>query len=231
MIPKIIHQFRWEDSKTKENVLSVKRTNGGWKHKVWTLEDVKKSYGRAPEHFKSKFDYFFENNMTLHAQDISKFWILFSEGGIYMDNGYRFKAGKSLTDLKIVNSDLALFNCSIKPNSWRFDESVMAGAPNEKFFMHLMDYIGHPRFLPKSEWDGSILEVYASSYITTHYDLYTRLYNNEELIENSVSVISNTDKKVIPKNHKILNPHVAFLKNPELVFRHFRNTKFFEKLA
>jgi hypothetical protein len=96
--------------------------------------------------------------------------------------------------------------------------------------MHLIDYIGHSDYFPKSLWDGSRLEVYASSYITTHYDLFTKLCNNEKPITDGIQIIYNNNEKVIPKNHKIVSAHTAFLKNPELVFRHRRSTKFFSTI-
>jgi hypothetical protein len=226
MIPKIIHQFKWENRDSKFNVLNIKNSNPKWKHKIWTLESVEKVSEKAPENFKAKFDYFVNRGMYLHAQDIAKFWILFYDGGIYIDNGYRFKSKKSLKNIPFGDSDLVLFNSSVKKNVCRLDESLMACAKNERFFMHLIDYIGHPTYFPKSVWDGSLLEVYAASYITTHYDLFTRLYSNQPIIKESVPFIKDLDKKIIPKNHKILDPSVAFLKNPELVFRHVKGTKF-----
>jgi hypothetical protein len=229
MIPKIIHQFKWENRDVKSNVLNIKDSNPKWKHKVWTLESVRKIYNKAPENFKVKFDYFVDHGMFLHAEDIAKFWILFFDGGIYIDNGYRFKPKKSLKNISFENTDVVLFNSTIKKNVWRFDESLMACSKNDRFFMHLIDYIGRPEYFPKSQWDGSPLEVYASSYITTHYDLFTRLYNNEPIIKESIVFINDVDKKIVPKNHKILDSNIAFFKNPELVFRHVKNTKFITK--
>lgn len=224
MIPKIIHQFYREDPKSSRRIREVKDRNRNWKHVVWTVEDVRKLYSCLPPSYEDaspKFEKFIENKMWQTFEEVARFLILFSEGGIFIDNGYEFSKGKKLEDIPFQDNNLVLFNSLLRSKKkWRINETVMACSKNHRFMLHLLSYIGQEAYLPKSPWDGKVLEVYSSSYITTQYALYMSLWNQTPLVKNAISHINNVDELKPMDKEVVLSPYYTFVQSPSMVMIH-----------
>jgi hypothetical protein len=224
MIPKIIHQFKREDAESSRRIREIKDRNRNWKHIVWTVEDVRKLYSCLPpghEDVSPKIEKFIENKMWQTFEEVAKFLILFSYGGIFIDDGYEFSKGKKLRDIPFKDNDLVLFNSILRDQKkWRINETVMACSKNHRFMLHLLSYIGQENYLPKSPWDGKVLEVYTSSYITTQYALYMSLWNQTPLLKSAISHISNIDELKPMNKEVVLSPYYTFVQSPSLVMRH-----------
>lgn len=224
MIPKIIHQFYREDSDSVKRMRTIKNHNKGWIHKSWSLDQVKKLSDNLPpgyKDFSQKFEKFIQNEMWELAEEVARFLILYSEGGFFIDSGFRLVEGKKLRDIPFGDNELVLFNGLIRsPNTWRIQNNVLACSKGHKFMLHLMAYVGNMDYLPICPWSGKVLEVYSSTYITTQYSVYMSLWNGTAPIKNSISHIMNTDKIKMLEKEVVLNPHFTFLINPSMVIKH-----------
>jgi len=230
MIPKIIHQFNIENSnESKERIDRIRRKHkNDWSHRLWKLKDVKNLYPHAPDKFKDKFEFFLKKGMHKNAEDIAKFLILKVDGGFYIDEGFVLVGGKNLNEIPFKDGNLVLFNSMYRRDEkYRFQETIIGAAPNHPFMTHLLDYIDHKDYLPRCPFDGKILEIYSSGYITTHYLLYNQIYNNSRIHTGYVSRVLAKDLKS-SENEIIINPNCFFVPNQSMVLKHNIQSKQFQ---
>lgn len=222
MIPKTIHQFNIENSdQSTERINRIRdQHKKAWSHMLWKLEDVKKLYPYALDNFKNKFEFFLEKGMYKKAEDIAKFLILKVHGGVYIDDGFILLKGKSIDSIPFKDNNLVLFNSIYRRKDlYRLQETIIASEPNHPFIIHLLDYIGQKNYLPRCPFDGKILDVYSAGYITNHYLLYNRLYNNLPPQEKTFSRINANHLSMLEKE-MIFDPKYVCRINQSMILKH-----------